>query len=166
MATNGIILNARDVGVIAQLEARVKALEARADKVAPVKPIREIRFGRITGATAEATLDAAGNPVAWRYDLVEVVKTSAGYSASTATSKWVTNSSGFATTSTTRAYHFSEDMNDGSGVQSTGLDHDPEDIVMQPIPTGHIVAFFFVPVTSELTECWFFPLGVNGEDCA
>lgn len=110
---------------------------------------------RITDSTSTGNQDADGNPVQWTYPAEQVYKVSAGYGG------WSTFTGGWSGT----AYNGAENLNDGSGRQGNGVDHDgsdyPTSIKMRPIQPDTIVAARLVNVGGTV-EAWFDL--VNGED--
>lgn len=98
---------------------------------------------RILGATVDTTNR-------WSYTFEEVIKASKGYG------QWATKGGG----RTGTAFNRFEDMNDGTGVEGTGIDVDgsafPDGFAIQPVPTNQIVMMRRVrEASSPSVEYWF-----------
>lgn len=129
----------------------------------PTQPVRtKFRWFKVTAAApVAASNDTNGNPTQWIYTASEAYKSDVGYAA------WTVKAAedGF----TGNCYNFSENTNDGTGVQGNGIDHDgsgyPSTFSMQPIPIPQFVPGYLVSAPDGAgiaLEAWV--NWVNGED--
>ena len=111
-----------------------------------------------SGSAATGVNDTNGNPVQWKYTVTEQVKNAAGYGG------WTDKDGGFTGT----AYNLIEDANDGSGMQSHGINHDNinSGFNMSPIPDGTMLRAQLLRTAGSTLEAWVSYVNNVDGDCA